>query len=54
MEGVKVHEIDFSEHINKCRICFKIFSIEEHQIEVTKAIERKFSEITQTSVSMKL
>ena len=51
MEGTKIDEISYENHINKCRICFKSFAPDEHWIDIDKSIERKFLQVTQTSVS---
>lgn len=51
MEGVYVDDIDYSEHQQKCRICFKPFGAGEHRIEISKLVERRFKEITQMDVS---
>lgn len=53
MEGINVDEIDYSNHESKCRICFKSFGADEHEIAVSKLIEKKFREITQTIVKSK-
>lgn len=50
MENIKVVEIDFTNHIHKCRICFKSFCLEEHRIQISKVIQKKFKEITQNEV----
>lgn len=51
MERVKVEDIDFTDHEVKCRLCFKVFSENEHRVEISKVIEKKFKEITQTKVN---
>lgn len=51
MENLKVPEIDFASHNDKCRICFKLWSPNEHRIQISKGIERKFLDFTQIEVS---
>lgn len=51
MEGIKIDCVDYSDHQNKCRICFKPFGVEEHRVDITRLVERKFREITQTDVN---
>jgi hypothetical protein len=50
MEGIKVDGVDYTDHEKKCRICFKLFGSDEHQVEISKLIEKKFREVTQTDV----
>lgn len=52
MEGVKMEEINYTDHDRKCRICFKAFGADEHRVEVSKLIEKKFRELTQTIVNL--
>lgn len=51
MEGIKVEYVDYSNHESKCRICFKAFANLEHHEEISKPIEKKFYEVTQTNVN---
>lgn len=51
MKGIKFENIDYNNHENKCRICFKLFGVDEHRVEISKIIEKKFREITQTNVN---
>lgn len=51
MEGIKVEDIDYTNHEIKCRICFKSFGIAEHRVEISKLIEKKFYDVTQTKVN---
>lgn len=50
MEGIKIDKIDYTDHEKKCRICFKLFGNDEHRINISKLIEKKFQEVTQTEV----
>lgn len=52
MEGVKAEETDYTDHDRKCRICFKAFGDDEHRVEISKLIEKKFRELTQTIVNI--
>lgn len=51
MEGIKVDDIDYKDHERKCRICFKWFGVDEHRVEITKLVEKKFRDITQLDVN---
>lgn len=42
--------IDYSDHRQKCRICFESF-LDGRRIRITKVVEKRFSEVTQTDVS---
>lgn len=44
MESIQIARLDFNNHIKKCRICFKSFSIDEHRVAITNVIEKKFME----------
>ncbi|KAL7010957.1 hypothetical protein ACKWTF_014025 [Chironomus riparius] len=52
MEGFRSDEVSYENHISKCRICFKSFAPDEHWIDINKSIERKFLQVTQTSLKM--
>lgn len=54
MEGIRLDEINYDNHINKCRICFKSFASDEHWIDINKTVEKKFYQMTQTNVSTKI
>lgn len=54
MENIKVEEINFTNHIQKCRICFKSFGADEYRIQITKVVGGKFKAITQTEVRVKV
>lgn len=54
MDGTNINGIDYTNHALKCRICFKIFSIDEHKIEISKVIAKKFRDVTQTEVVLVL
>ena len=51
MDGVNVDEIDYRNHKFKCRICFKSFNAGEYQVEITRTLELKFLDVTQTNVN---
>ena len=51
MDGVNVDEIDYRNHKFKCRICFKSFNAREQQVEITRTLELKFLDVTQTNVN---
>ena len=51
MEGIKIDKIDYAEHNLKCRMCFKSFNAGEHQVEITRTLELKFLDVTQTNVN---
>lgn len=51
MDGARIERIDFAKHENKCRLCFKLLDVGEHRVEISKQIEEKFREITQTNVN---
>lgn len=51
MDSVKIGEIDYTNHEGKCRICFKSFGNDEHRVEISKLIEKKFREVTSTIVN---
>lgn len=53
MEGVKIEDIDYNNHEIKCRICFKIFGEDEHRVEISSLLQKKFYEVTQTNVNSK-
>lgn len=48
MEGTRVN---YLHHESKCRICFKTFGDDEHRVVISKLIEKKFREVTQTIVN---
>lgn len=50
MDGANFDDVDYTDHVHKCRICFRPFGIDEHQIGISKLIARKFREVTQTDV----
>lgn len=50
MEGTNINGVDYTNHALKCRICFKLFSIDEHSIAISKVIARRFRDVTQTEV----
>lgn len=52
MEGLRANEINYDNHVNKCRICFKNFSYDERRVDITKTIEKKFHDVTQTNVRL--
>ncbi|XP_070502549.1 gastrula zinc finger protein XlCGF26.1-like [Chironomus tepperi] len=52
MEGFRIDEVSYENHISKCRICFKSFAPDEQWIDINKSIERKFLQVTQTSLKM--
>ena len=51
MEEVNIDKIDYRNHKLKCRICFKSFNAGEYQVEITRTLELKFLDVTQTNVN---
>lgn len=52
MDGTNFDNINYDDQVHKCRICFKPFGINEHQITISKIISRKFRDLTQTEVNI--
>lgn len=44
-------KINFDNHKDKCRCCFRSFEIEDMQIKVTEIVKIRFQEITQIEAS---
>lgn len=51
MDEASIEKIDFSNHEQKCRICFKVFGVGEHRVEISKQIKKMFREVTQANVN---
>lgn len=46
-----MEKVDYSNHESKCRICFKHFGLDEHRMQITKPVEKRFRELTNSDVN---
>lgn len=46
-----MERIDYSNHESKCRLCFKQFGSDEHRMQITKPVEKRFRELTNLDVN---
>ena len=50
MEVINEDFFTLSDHLNKCRCCFRILIDEQKVVKVTKNIEKNFFDLTQIKV----
>lgn len=52
MDRAKVEDIDYTHHEKKCRMCFKLLNTDELCVDISNTIEKKFRDVTQTTVNI--